>query len=80
VRWTGRLPLAHGAKPKRRHRPLDGGMLSVFHPVEGRSAELIDALRAIIPAVHDEEGCRLYAIGKGPALLLPPSSGYPVPG
>jgi quinol monooxygenase YgiN len=30
--------------------------------LEGRSAELIDALRATIPAVHDEEGCRLYAI------------------
>jgi quinol monooxygenase YgiN len=35
---------------------------AVFHPVPGRSAELIDALRASIPAVHQEEGCRLYAI------------------
>jgi quinol monooxygenase YgiN len=35
---------------------------AVFHPVAGRTAELIDALRASIPAVHDEEGCRLYAI------------------
>jgi quinol monooxygenase YgiN len=35
---------------------------AVFHPVEGRTAELIGALRATIPAVHDERGCRLYAI------------------
>jgi quinol monooxygenase YgiN len=35
---------------------------AVFHPVEGRTAELIDALRRSIPAVHDEQGCRLYAI------------------
>jgi quinol monooxygenase YgiN len=35
---------------------------AVFHPVEGRTAELIDALRASIPAVHNEQGCRLYAI------------------
>jgi quinol monooxygenase YgiN len=35
---------------------------AVFHPVPGGTAELIDALRASIPAVHREEGCRLYAI------------------
>jgi quinol monooxygenase YgiN len=35
---------------------------AVFHPVEGRTAELITALQATIPAVHQEEGCRLYAI------------------
>jgi quinol monooxygenase YgiN len=35
---------------------------AVFHPVEGRTAELIAALQATIPAVHQEEGCRLYAI------------------
>jgi quinol monooxygenase YgiN len=35
---------------------------AVFHPVPGRTAELVDALRAAIPAVHQEEGCRLYAI------------------
>jgi quinol monooxygenase YgiN len=35
---------------------------AVFHPVPGRTAELIDALRATIPAVHEEEGCLLYAI------------------
>src|SRR2546425_1683877 len=35
---------------------------AVFHPAEGRTAELVDALRACIPAVHDEQGCRLYAI------------------
>jgi quinol monooxygenase YgiN len=35
---------------------------AVFHPIPGRTAELIEALRASIPAVHDEQGCRLYAI------------------
>jgi quinol monooxygenase YgiN len=35
---------------------------AVFHPAPGRVAQLIDALRATIPAVHSEEGCRLYAI------------------
>src|SRR3954467_6089424 len=35
---------------------------AVFHPAEGRQAELIDALRASIPAVHQEQGCRPYAI------------------
>jgi quinol monooxygenase YgiN len=35
---------------------------AVFHPVEGRTAELIDAMRATIPAVHEERGCQLYAI------------------
>jgi quinol monooxygenase YgiN len=35
---------------------------AVFHPAEGRKADLIDMLRASIPAVHQEQGCRLYAI------------------
>lgn len=35
---------------------------AVFHPAPGRTADLIEALRATIPAVHDEPGCRLYAI------------------
>jgi quinol monooxygenase YgiN len=35
---------------------------AVFHPAAGRKAELIEALCAAIPAVHREEGCRLYAI------------------
>jgi len=35
---------------------------AVFHPAEGRTAALIDALRTTIPAVHQEQGCQLYAI------------------
>lgn len=35
---------------------------AVFTPVEGKRAELIDALREAIPAVHAEPGCELYAI------------------
>ena len=35
---------------------------AVFHPAEGRAAELTEALRGAIPAVHAEQGCLLYAI------------------
>jgi quinol monooxygenase YgiN len=35
---------------------------AVFRPVEGRTAELVEALQASIPAVHGEAGCELYAI------------------
>jgi quinol monooxygenase YgiN len=35
---------------------------AVFKPVPGRGSALIEALQAAIPAVHDEPGCRLYAI------------------
>jgi quinol monooxygenase YgiN len=35
---------------------------AVFRPVPGRSAELVEALRGAIPAVHEETGCLLYAI------------------
>ncbi len=35
---------------------------AIFHPVEGRKAELSEALVATIPAVHQEKGCQLYAI------------------
>jgi quinol monooxygenase YgiN len=35
---------------------------AVFHPAPGRKDELVAALRATIPGVHDEDGCRLYAI------------------
>ena len=35
---------------------------AVFHPADGRTTELINALRRSIPAVHNEQGCRLYAI------------------
>jgi quinol monooxygenase YgiN len=35
---------------------------AIFHPLDGHTAELIDALQSTIPAVHDEDGCRLYAI------------------
>lgn len=37
-------------------------VVAVFHPAAGRRAELVEALRASIPAVHREQGCRLYAI------------------
>jgi quinol monooxygenase YgiN len=35
---------------------------AIFTPVEGQKAELIKALQASVPAVHEEEGCELYAI------------------
>lgn len=35
---------------------------AVFHPLDERRDDLVAALRQSIPAVHDEEGCLLYAI------------------
>jgi quinol monooxygenase YgiN len=35
---------------------------AVFHPAPGRKDELVAALRTTIPGVHEEDGCRLYAI------------------
>ncbi|MGN8025259.1 putative quinol monooxygenase [Microbacterium sp. 22242] len=35
---------------------------AVFHPLPGHGERLVDALRACIPAVHEEDGCHLYAI------------------
>ena len=35
---------------------------AVFHPAPEAKESLISALRAGIPAVHDESGCLLYAI------------------
>ncbi|GAB3658973.1 putative quinol monooxygenase [Zhihengliuella somnathii] len=35
---------------------------AVFTPQEGSREELIAALREAIPAVHEEDGCELYAI------------------
>ena len=35
---------------------------AIFTPLEGRKNDLSAALVASIPAVHDEEGCILYAI------------------
>jgi quinol monooxygenase YgiN len=35
---------------------------AVFHPREGKKEQLTKALQESIPAVHEEEGCLLYAI------------------
>jgi quinol monooxygenase YgiN len=35
---------------------------AVFHPAEGSRDEAVAAMRAAIPAVHEEQGCELYAI------------------
>lgn len=35
---------------------------AVFHPKAGKQAELVEAMRTGIEAVHQEEGCELYAI------------------
>jgi quinol monooxygenase YgiN len=37
-----------------------------FVPKEGRLEQLREALRGAIPAVHEEAGCRLYAIHDAP--------------
>ncbi|WP_423183384.1 putative quinol monooxygenase [Arthrobacter sp. NyZ413] len=35
---------------------------AVFHPAQGKKELLTQALQSSIPAVHEEEGCLLYAI------------------
>lgn len=35
---------------------------AVFAPVPGAKDQLIEALQRTMPAVHEEQGCRLYAI------------------
>jgi quinol monooxygenase YgiN len=35
---------------------------AIFHPAEGAKERLIEAMGPGIRAVHDEEGCELYAI------------------
>ncbi|TLP96781.1 antibiotic biosynthesis monooxygenase [Nesterenkonia salmonea] len=35
---------------------------AVFQPKEGKKAELVEAMRRGIEAVHQEDGCELYAI------------------
>jgi quinol monooxygenase YgiN len=36
-----------------------------FHPLPGRSPGVLEAIHAAIPAVHEEDGCILYAINTG---------------
>ena len=35
---------------------------AVFHPPPGQQEALGEALRTTMPGVHEEQGCRLYAI------------------
>jgi quinol monooxygenase YgiN len=35
---------------------------AVFHPLDGHREQLVSALQEAIPAVHEEDGCLLYAI------------------
>lgn len=35
---------------------------AVFYPAAGQKDQLVQALHATMPAVHEEQGCRLYAI------------------
>ena len=39
---------------------------AVFTPETGKRDQLIEALKEAIPAVHEEEGCELYAIHDSP--------------
>ena len=40
-------------------------VVAIFAPAEGRVDDLRSALVEAIPAVHEEEGCELYAIHQG---------------
>lgn len=35
---------------------------AVVHPAPGQKEALVEALRTTMPGVHEEQGCRLYAI------------------
>lgn len=35
---------------------------ATFFPAEGAREALLEAMRIVIPLVHDEDGCELYAI------------------
>ncbi len=37
---------------------------AIFHPAEGAREPLLAALNRLIPLVHDEAGCLLYAINE----------------
>jgi quinol monooxygenase YgiN len=37
-------------------------VIATFHPHHGKGAAVRHALEAIIPDVHDEPGCELYAL------------------
>lgn len=37
-------------------------VVAVFHPLEGHRDDVLNAITAAIPLVHDEPGCELYAI------------------
>ncbi|MGC5076573.1 putative quinol monooxygenase [Agrococcus sp. DT81.2] len=37
---------------------------AIFRPVEGKREEVLAAMQRVIPRVHAEEGCNLYAINE----------------
>jgi|SRR5450830_492353 len=39
---------------------------AIFTPAEGKFDEVVEGLRLSIPAVHEEDGCHLYAIHEAP--------------
>ena len=43
-------------------------VVAIFTAAQGRLDDLRTALVAAIPAVHDEQGCELYAILDGPEI------------
>src|SRR5690349_25146564 len=49
-------------KPSSPRSSMPVVVTAVFHPAEGQKEGLVKALQATIPAVHEEDGCLLYAI------------------
>lgn len=39
-------------------------VIATFHPHEGQHDAVVTALEAVIPDVHEEPGCELYALHK----------------
>ncbi|MFF2050283.1 putative quinol monooxygenase [Leifsonia sp. NPDC058194] len=40
-------------------------VIATFTPHAGRQEDLIAALRATVPAIHQEDGCLLYSVNRG---------------
>ena len=45
-------------------------VVATFHPAPGKIDELVDVITGVIPAVHGEDGCELYALHRGKDTLV----------
>jgi quinol monooxygenase YgiN len=45
-------------------------LVATFQPTPGRIDDLIEAITSVIPSVHTEDGCELYALHRGKDTLV----------